>query len=136
MLDNVQNGICIEDNKNNGKNSSVDGESCSRVQENSEFYVQIVNAAKDGVRKRRCKRIQSCQTPIRPITPNTLLDSICWSISEPTSSASIYSDTSTIGDANIHHTSLFFDAREPEDSFVNFSRPLAERFSLMFTILP
>ncbi|KAL5995134.1 hypothetical protein ACLOJK_025192 [Asimina triloba] len=72
-----------------------------------------------------------CQTPIRPITPGSLLESICWSISEPTSTACIYTDSSLIDDATEQHTSEFFDAREDgrdlEASFNNFSRSLRER---------
>lgn len=37
---------------------------------------QIVNSAKNGVRSRRGRRMQTCQIPIRPITPNNLLDSV------------------------------------------------------------
>ncbi|KAK4435778.1 hypothetical protein Salat_0741300 [Sesamum alatum] len=89
-----------------------------------------VNLAKDGVRKRRNRRMQTCQTPIRPITPGSLLDSICWSISEPTSTASIYTESSSVGYAIEDQTSVFFDAKEDgkesEASFVNLSRPLTE----------
>lgn len=74
---------------------------------------------------------QSCQTPIRPITPSRLLDSICWSISEPTSTACIYTESSEIDGSIGQHTSEFFDARvdvrDLEASFDNFSRPLRER---------
>ncbi|KAG8375455.1 hypothetical protein BUALT_Bualt10G0101700 [Buddleja alternifolia] len=88
-----------------------------------------VNLAKDSVRKRRNRQMQTCQTPIRPITPNSLLDSICWSISEPTSTASIYAESS-FENANEDQTSLFFDAKEDgkesEASFVNLSRLLTE----------
>lgn len=74
---------------------------------------------------------QSCQAPIRPITPSSLLDSICWSISEPTSTACIYAESSEIDGSNGQHTSEFFDAqvdvRDSEASFDNFSRPLRER---------
>ncbi|GER30608.1 BRCT domain-containing DNA repair protein [Striga asiatica] len=85
-----------------------------------------VNLAKDGVRKRRNRRMQTCQTPIRPITPGTLLDSICWSISEPTSTASIYTESSSVENATEDHTSVFLDSKESETSFVNLSRPLTE----------
>ncbi|KAE9586900.1 putative BRCT domain-containing protein [Lupinus albus] len=91
---------------------------------------QIVNSAKIDVRNRRGRRMQTCQTPIRPITPNNLLDSICWSISEPTSSASIYTDSSSVEDPNHNPTSTFFDAKDngkdPEASFSNSTRPLTE----------
>ncbi|KAI3945501.1 hypothetical protein MKW98_018318 [Papaver atlanticum] len=93
---------------------------------------QLVSLAKTGVRNRRGRRMQmqTCQTPIRPITPSSLLDSICWSISEPTSSACIYTDSSGTEDSNEQHTSTFFDARaegkESETTFEHFSRPLRE----------
>ncbi|OIV96438.1 hypothetical protein TanjilG_09865 [Lupinus angustifolius] len=91
---------------------------------------QIVNSAKIGVRNRRGRRMQTCQTPIRPITPNNLLDCICWSISEPTSSASIYTDSSSVEDRTHNPTSTFFDAKEDgkdsEASFSNSTRPLTE----------
>ncbi|KAM7510708.1 hypothetical protein LguiB_009583 [Lonicera macranthoides] len=126
MLDNVENGICGEDNNKN--HGSRDAPSC-RLEASHEERQKIVNQAKDGVRKRRCRRMQSCQTPIRPITPSSLLDSICWSISEPSSNASVYTDSSSIGDASEHHSS-FFDAKGDEkesvSSFLNFSRPLTE----------
>ncbi|KAJ7966342.1 BRCT domain DNA repair protein [Quillaja saponaria] len=91
---------------------------------------QIVNSAKVGVRSRRGLRMQTCQTPIRPITPSHLLDSICWSISEPTSTASIYTDCFSVEDASDHHSSIFFDAKgdgkDSAASFVNSTRPLTE----------
>ncbi|RDX87626.1 DNA topoisomerase 2-binding protein 1, partial [Mucuna pruriens] len=92
---------------------------------------QIVNSAKVGVRNRRGRRMQTCQTPIRPITPNNLLDSICWSISEPTSTASIYTDSFSVEDPSENHTtSIFFDAKgdgkDSEASFSNSTRPLTE----------
>ncbi|CAJ2643739.1 uncharacterized protein LOC123894189 [Trifolium pratense] len=91
---------------------------------------QIVNSAKNGVRSRRGRRMQTCQTPIRPITPNNLLDSICWSISEATSTASIYTDSFSAEDPNENHTSIFFDAKgdgkDADASFSNSTRPLTE----------
>ncbi|WJX35426.1 hypothetical protein P8452_23419 [Trifolium repens] len=91
---------------------------------------QIVNSAKNGVRSRRGRRMQTCQTPIRPITPNNLLDSICWSISEATSTASIYTDSFSAEDPNENHNSIFFDAKgdgkDADASFSNSTRPLTE----------
>ncbi|KAF2285072.1 hypothetical protein GH714_037746 [Hevea brasiliensis] len=89
---------------------------------------QVVNFAKNLVRSRG-RRMQTCQTPIRPITPSSLLDSICWSISEPTSTASIYTDSLSCDDVSEHHTSVFFDAKGDKDSeasFANLTRPLTE----------
>lgn len=75
--------------------------------------------------------LQTCQTPIRPITPNNLLDSICWSISEPTSTASIYNDSYSFEDPSENHPSIFLDAKgvakDSEASFSNSTRPLRER---------
>ncbi|KAI4316450.1 hypothetical protein L6164_024428 [Bauhinia variegata] len=87
---------------------------------------QIVNSAKIGVRNRRGRRMQTCQTPIRPITPKILLDSICWSISEPTSTASIYTDSLSVEDYNENHPSIISDAKNSETSFSNSTRPLTE----------
>ncbi|KAF6146740.1 hypothetical protein GIB67_009026 [Kingdonia uniflora] len=74
--------------------------------------------------------LQTCQTPIHPITPSTLLASICWSVSDPTSSVCIYTEVSGNKDGSEHQTSEFFDTRgdgrDSEASFVNFSRPLKE----------
>lgn len=75
--------------------------------------------------------LQTCQNPIRPLTPSSLLDSICWSISEPSSSASIYTDSFSSEGVSEHHTPEFFDAtgddKESEASFANLTRPLSER---------
>ncbi|KAK7351321.1 hypothetical protein VNO77_10676 [Canavalia gladiata] len=91
---------------------------------------QIVNSAKIGVRNRRGRRMQTCQTPIRPITPNNLLDSICWTVSEPTSTASIYTDSFSVEDPSENHNPIFFDAKgdgkDSEASFSNSTRPLTE----------
>lgn len=89
-----------------------------------------VDLAKLGVRSRRRRRMQSCQIPIHPITPSSLLESICWSISEPVSSACIFTESSMVDNAGEQHTSVFLDGRgdgkESEVSFDNFSRPLRE----------
>ncbi|CAL5434688.1 unnamed protein product [Camellia sinensis] len=127
MLDNAQNGIYGEEI--NGDNFPHDAP-ISRGNASHEERQKIVNLAKNGVRKRRCHHMQTCQTSIRPITPSSLLDSICWSISEPTSTASMYTDSFSVEDASEHHISVYFDAKgdgkESESSFVNFSRPLTE----------
>ena len=77
--------------------------------------------------------MQTCQTPIRPITPGSLLDSICWSVSEPTSTASIYTESSSVENGAEDQPPVFFDAKEDgkesESSFVNLSRPLTERLA-------
>ncbi|MED6203663.1 hypothetical protein PIB30_001359 [Stylosanthes scabra] len=116
MLEDIHNGIL-------GKGS----ESGYSYQERQ----QIVNTAKIGVRSRRGRQMQTCQTPIRPITPNNLLDSICWSISESTSTASIYTDSFSVDDHTENHSaSIFFDAKgdgkDSEAAFSNSTRPLTE----------
>ncbi|XP_020595258.1 uncharacterized protein LOC110035364, partial [Phalaenopsis equestris] len=64
--------------------------------------------------------------PLHPITPNSLLESVCWSVSEPTFSASIFTESSEIDDAN----SVFYDARgdgrDSEASIESCSRVLRE----------
>ncbi|XP_051151622.1 uncharacterized protein LOC127265711 isoform X2 [Andrographis paniculata] len=104
---------------------------CPVLKTSHEERKMRMNLAKDGVRKRRNRRMQTCQTPIRPISSGTLLDSICWSVSEPTSSASIYTESSSVENANDNdQTSVFLDAKEDgkesDTSFVNLSRPLTE----------
>ncbi|XP_042485890.1 uncharacterized protein LOC122066108 isoform X2 [Macadamia integrifolia] len=101
-----------------------------KIVENPEERRKIVNLAKVGVRNRRGCHMQTFQAPIRPIAPSSLLDSICWSISEPTSTACIYTDSSGFEGVSDQDTSVFFEARgggrDPEASFENLSRPLRE----------
>lgn len=127
MLENFQNHITEEEM--DGRNVPQDPQSL-RGKASHEERLQIVNIAKNGVRNRRSHRMQTCQTPIRPITPSSLLDSICWSISEPTSTASIYTDSFSSEDVSEQHTSVFFDAKgdikDSEASFANLTRPLTE----------
>ncbi|CAJ1973601.1 unnamed protein product [Sphenostylis stenocarpa] len=127
MLEDVENGISRKEVvKQKVSDIPVDIESEVGYEERQ----QIVNCAKIGVRNRRGRRMQTCQTPIRPITPNNLLDSICWSISDPTSTASIYTDSFSVEDPSENHTSIFFDAKgdgkDSEASFSNSTRPLTE----------
>ncbi|KAB2079976.1 hypothetical protein ES319_A05G038900v1 [Gossypium barbadense] len=90
---------------------------------------QIVHLAKTGVRNHRSLRMQTCQNPFRPISPTILLETVCWSISEPTSTASIFTDTVSGEDAS-EHQSVFFDAngdgKDSETSFTNITRSLTE----------
>ncbi|OMO86446.1 hypothetical protein COLO4_21162 [Corchorus olitorius] len=126
VLENSQNGIVGE--KNNGANFTQDPQSFRRNTSHEERQ-QVVHIAKTGVRNRRSRRMQTCQTPIRPISPGSLLDSICWSISEPTSTASIYTDSFSGEDAS-EHQSEFFDAngdgKDSVASFTNLTRSLTE----------
>ncbi|XP_050219712.1 uncharacterized protein LOC126670098 isoform X2 [Mercurialis annua] len=125
-LENFQNGL-VEQEINTG-NATQDIHSL-RSQVNYAQRQQIVSFAKNGVRSRRGRRMQTCQTPIRPITPSSLLDSICWSISEPTSTASIYTDSFSSEDVS-ERPSVFFDAKadgkDSEASFANLTRALTE----------
>ncbi|KAL5850703.1 hypothetical protein ACOSQ4_008716 [Xanthoceras sorbifolium] len=127
MVETLPNGTAREEI--NGGNVLEDARSC-RSKTSHEKRQEIVNLAKNGVRNRRGRRMQTCQTPIRPLTPSSLLDSICWSISEPTSTASIYTDSFSGEDVNEHHSSVFFDAngggKESEASFANLTRLLTE----------
>nr|XP_043631020.1 uncharacterized protein LOC122602393 isoform X2 [Erigeron canadensis] len=114
MLDNAQGGGGRKDN------NGVDGFHAAqslRMNSNYEENQNMANLAKKGVRNRRGRRMQTCETPIKPLTPATLLDSICWSISEPSSSASIYTDSAT---------DTIEEEKEPDASFVNNTRPLSE----------
>ncbi|KAK3213278.1 hypothetical protein Dsin_017984 [Dipteronia sinensis] len=127
MLENLSDGIAREEI--NRGNVSQDVQSCRSKAGHGERQ-EIVNLAKHGVRNRRGRRMQTCQTPIRPLTPSSLLDSICWSISEPTSTASIYTDSFSGDDVSEHHSSVFFDAKgdgkDSEASFANLTRLLTE----------
>ncbi|XP_074558875.1 uncharacterized protein LOC141814824 isoform X1 [Curcuma longa] len=97
------------------------------VNVNIEERLKTVELAKLGVRNRRTRRMQSCQVSIHPITPSILLESICWTISEPTSSARIYTESSWIEDVSEHHPSCFSgDGGNSEASSENFSRVLRE----------
>ncbi|XP_044479540.1 uncharacterized protein LOC123206417 isoform X1 [Mangifera indica] len=127
MIENLQNGTVREEII--GGNIPQDAKSCISKATHEERQ-QIVNLAKTGVRNRRSRRMQTCQTPIRPLTPSSLLDSICWSVSEPTSTASIYTDSFSGEDVSEHHSAIFFDAKEDgkdsEASFANLTRLLTE----------
>ncbi|XP_062097071.1 uncharacterized protein LOC133803128 [Humulus lupulus] len=127
MLEDFQNGIA----KEASKTRSFPEDAPTFTSKPSFVERQhIANSAKIGVRNRRGRRMQTCQTPMRPITPTSLLDSICWSISEPTSTVSIYTDSFSAGDGSEQHTPQFFDAKgdgkDSETSFANLTRPLTE----------
>ncbi|XVE97782.1 hypothetical protein REPUB_Repub03eG0048400 [Reevesia pubescens] len=126
VLENSLNGIVGEEN--NVANFSQDTRSFRRNASHEERQ-QIVHLAKTGVRNRRSRCMQTCQTPIRPISPSSLLDSVCWSISEPTSTASIFTDSFSGEDVS-DHQSVFFDAngdgKDSGASFTNLTRSLTE----------
>jgi hypothetical protein len=52
------------------------------------------SAAKAGVRRRRGPRMQPCRTLPRPTTPITLLESICWAVTDTPAAAEMYTDRS------------------------------------------
>ncbi|XVE53818.1 hypothetical protein DITRI_Ditri03aG0032600 [Diplodiscus trichospermus] len=126
VLENSQNLIVREEN--NVANFTQGTQSFKRKASHEEMQ-QIVRLAKIDVRNRRSRRMQTCQTPIRPISPSSLLDSICWSISEPTSTASIYTESLSSEDVS-EHQSVFFDAngdgKDSVASFTNLTRSLTE----------
>ncbi|KAK9076875.1 hypothetical protein SSX86_005209 [Deinandra increscens subsp. villosa] len=113
-LDNVRSAAAHQKD-NHGANCTQEAKSPG-INSNYEENQNIVNHAKNGVRNRRGRRMQA---PIKPLTPSTLLDSICWSISEPSSNAAIYTNE---------------DVKESDASFVNLTRPLsdAEKNELVF----
>ncbi|VAI32483.1 unnamed protein product [Triticum turgidum subsp. durum] len=100
------------------------------IDETRQERQKFVEAAKKDIRDRRVRRMQSCEVPIHPLTPVTLLDSICWTISEPVSSASIYMDSSWSEDADEQQSTTYFDAdgdgKDRDQSADNLSRPLRE----------
>uniref|UniRef100_A0A0D9XE47 BRCT domain-containing protein n=1 Tax=Leersia perrieri TaxID=77586 RepID=A0A0D9XE47_9ORYZ len=133
ILENVQtfqedrkNGGVPSMNSDSGRVPSTQGEIDETCQDRQKF----VEAAKKNVRDRRARRMQSCEGPIHPITPVKLMESICWTISEPTTSACIYTESSWSDDTFEQQSTTFFDAngdsKDPDQSTDNFSRPLRE----------
>lgn len=55
---------------------------------------QKANAAKACVRRRRGPCMQPCRTIPKPITPSMILETVCWSITDPPSVAQFYTDSS------------------------------------------
>ncbi|XP_020693043.1 uncharacterized protein LOC110107195 isoform X3 [Dendrobium catenatum] len=101
------------------RNSYANG----KIKDSLEERQKCTELAKLSVRNRRSRCMQM---PLHPITPNSLLESVCWSVSEPTSSACIFTESSEIDDAN----SVFYDARgdgrDSEVSIESCSRVLRE----------
>ncbi|XP_024015814.1 uncharacterized protein LOC18025582 isoform X2 [Eutrema salsugineum] len=92
---------------------------------------ETVNIAKTGVRRRRARHMHTCQNPIRRITQNSLLDNICWTISEAASTATIFAySCSSSGNINEPQPSVVQEekdkALDPVASFSNSTRPLTE----------
>ncbi|KAG8056882.1 hypothetical protein GUJ93_ZPchr0002g25958 [Zizania palustris] len=105
-------------NSNSSGLPSTPGE----IDETYEERRKFVEVAKKNVRERRTRRMQSCEVPIHPITPAILLDYICWTVSEPTTYACIYTDSSWSDDAFDGNG----DGKDPDQSSSNLSRPLRE----------
>uniref|UniRef100_A0A1D1Y567 DNA topoisomerase 2-binding protein 1 n=1 Tax=Anthurium amnicola TaxID=1678845 RepID=A0A1D1Y567_9ARAE len=130
-LDNVQISLAEQDaSGQNAYQATRESISCRNSRKGVEDRQKIVDMAKNGVRNRRSVRLRTCQITIRPITPSSLLDSICWSISDPASLACIYMDCHGKEDVNETHAPAFFNAsadnRDLDASFSNVSRPLKE----------
>lgn len=71
---------------------------------------------------------QMGKTLIQPLNMSSLLDSICWTISEPISTASVFIDSfSDDKDITRNSLSAFFDAKT-KDSSTQSMRLLTERF--------
>ncbi|EFJ11244.1 hypothetical protein SELMODRAFT_447083, partial [Selaginella moellendorffii] len=70
-----------------------------------------VRAARDSIRRRRGPSMQPCRALPRPITPQSMMESICWSVSEPPSTAQLYLDNSD-GTGHYDQASDYFDAQE------------------------
>ncbi|KAK8513693.1 hypothetical protein V6N13_002421 [Hibiscus sabdariffa] len=123
LLENARNAI-----ENNAANSTQYTRSI-RSNATREERQRIVHSAKTGVRNRRSRRMQTCSTPKNPISPTSLLEPVCWSISEPTSTASLFTDSLSSEDVS-EHQSVFFDAngdgKDSEASFTNLTRSLTE----------
>uniref|UniRef100_A0A803LXS6 BRCT domain-containing protein n=1 Tax=Chenopodium quinoa TaxID=63459 RepID=A0A803LXS6_CHEQI len=127
MLENLQHVTARQDACKENCNDHIP--ICDRSKLSQEERLQVANLAKCGIRSRRARRLQSCQVPLRPINPSSLLDSICWSISEPTSRASVYADSLTSKknfEMHKHGLSVGGDHVESEASFSNLLRPLTE----------
>ncbi|XP_010548487.1 PREDICTED: uncharacterized protein LOC104819895 [Tarenaya hassleriana] len=126
MLENLQNGsseerIREEDNPRNAL----------KLSKSKQEREEIVNIAKKGVRKRRSLHMQTCQNPIRQITQNSLMENICWTISEPTSSAAVFADSCSSSDEiGEPRQSVLPEGKNPGSdsvaSFSNTTRPLTE----------
>uniref|UniRef100_A0A0E0M1Q7 BRCT domain-containing protein n=1 Tax=Oryza punctata TaxID=4537 RepID=A0A0E0M1Q7_ORYPU len=123
--ENRKNGGVPSINSNSSGVPSTQGEIDGIHQERQKF----VEVAKKNVRDRRARRMQSCEVPIHPITPVKLMESICWTVSEPTASACIYTESSWSDDAFEQQSTTFFDANgdgKDDQSSDSFTRPLRE----------
>ncbi|MBA0852030.1 hypothetical protein Goshw_000259 [Gossypium schwendimanii] len=122
-------GTVLETSRNHNAAKFMQNTESSKRNATHEERQQIVHLAKTRIQNRRNCHMQTCQTPIHPISPSTLLDSICWSISKPTSSARIYTESFS-RDEDSDHRSIFFDAngdgKNSGGSFMDLTRLLTE----------
>lgn len=98
LLDATKNVYCVEDAHTYHKKNLPPH--CGPVSEwNFDSQIQQLKeksiAAKASVRRRRGPRMQPCRTLPRSITPSILLESVCWSITEPPNIAHFYTGSST-----------------------------------------
>ncbi|CAN8284368.1 unnamed protein product [Cochlearia groenlandica] len=89
MLENVEDGATKEKFCEEGNPQDAFKLGSKSKEERKE----TVNIAKTGVRRRRARHMQICQNPIRRITQNSLLENICWTISEAASTATVFADS-------------------------------------------
>lgn len=140
LLDSTQNGHVLKDDCNHhGRNFLAQGHDEGDLQAQIREREEKANAAKACVRRRRGPRMQPCRTIPRPITPSILLESVCWSITDPPSTAHFYSNSSggSLNDDGVDNEisergGFLFDVCEdrhtlggiPEDS--TYTQPMSE----------
>ncbi|KAA3468250.1 BRCT domain-containing DNA repair protein [Gossypium australe] len=125
----TQIGTVLETSRNHNAAKVMQNTESLKRNASHEERQQTVHLAKTRIQNRRNCHMQTSQTPIHPISPSTLLDSICWWISKPTSSARIYTESFS-GDEDSDHRSIFFDAngdgKNSGGSFMDLTRLLTE----------
>ncbi|KAL2897510.1 Phosphoenolpyruvate carboxykinase [Bienertia sinuspersici] len=123
-------GVMLENNQHTTAGMEKCHEhNCDRSKVTQKERQQVAKLAKCGVKNRRARRLQSCHVPLRPINPSSLLESICWSISEPISTAAVFADSLlSRNDTEFlsHGLSVEGDYIVSEASFSNTLRPLTE----------
>ncbi|KAF8080849.1 hypothetical protein N665_0919s0013 [Sinapis alba] len=120
MLENLEDGAEKENISEEGNSQDVVPKIRSK---SKQVRKETVNLAKTGVRRRRARHMQTCQNPIRRITQNTLLENICWTISEAAASATIFTDSCTSTEPQ---PSVAEEGLDPVASFSNSTRALTE----------
>ncbi|KAL0741055.1 hypothetical protein Bca4012_082568 [Brassica carinata] len=126
MLENLEDGAEKENITEEGKSQDVVHKIRSK---SKQVRRETVNLAKTGVRRRRARHMQTCQNPIRRITPNNLLENICWTISEAAATATVFTDSCTSSSGYITEPpqpSVAEEGLDPVASFSNSTRALTE----------